>query len=236
MIFFFVGDIISVRFCPFSLFFETGNRFFDMLKIRDKNGKTEEEFLREYDVTRYFRPSVTVDAVLVKPRQNGGKILLIKRGGHPYISDWAFPGGFVEEDEPCEFAAQRELFEETGIKDVPLKQLVAASTPGRDPRWRNITIVFFAEVDCEKEAAGGDDAAMAEWFDFDCSFYGSGENETCRIGFTGGEFRFECELGVKRDAFGDVDLNNTVIIRRGALAFDHAKIVCLLADRLRRGE
>ena len=72
-----------------------------MESVKDKNGKTEEQFLREYDVTRYFRPSVTVDAVLYVPAARGGRVLLIKRGGHPFIGGWAFPGGFVDEDEPC---------------------------------------------------------------------------------------------------------------------------------------
>ena len=102
-----------------------------MAQLKDKNGKTEQEFLREYDVTRYFRPSVTVDAVLYLPSAHGGKVLLIKRGGHPYLGLFAFPGGFVDENEDCETAVARELFEETGISNVPLRQLVAASTPGR---------------------------------------------------------------------------------------------------------
>lgn len=222
-----------IIFLSVSVYSEQTIAFSDMEMIKDKNGKTEAEFLREYDVTQYFRPSVTVDAVLVKPHSGGGKILLIKRGGHPFISHWAFPGGFVEEDEPCEVAAPRELFEETGIRGVPLKQLVTASTPERDPRWRNITVVFFAEVDGEIEAVGGDDAAFAEWFDFNCSF-DKGERETARIKFDGKGVKFECVLDVARDAFGDVDLNNTVIIERGALAFDHAKIVCYIADRMMR--
>ena len=48
-----------------------------MESVKDKNGKTEEQFLREYDVTRYFRPSVTVDAVLYVPAARGGRVLLI---------------------------------------------------------------------------------------------------------------------------------------------------------------
>ncbi|MDE5593364.1 MAG: NUDIX hydrolase, partial [Clostridiales bacterium] len=133
---------------------------------RDKNGKTEAEFLRDYDVSQYFRPSVTVDAVLYRAlAENVLRVLMIKRGGHPFIGMYAFPGGFVEKDESCEVAVSRELQEETGIEGLPLGQLTTVSTPDRDPRWRNITVVYAAEVAGDIGLVAGDDAADAKWFD-----------------------------------------------------------------------
>ena len=194
--------------------------------LKDKNGKTEAEFLRGYDVTKYFRPSVTVDAVLYRVQKNGIKVLLIERGGHPFIGDYAFPGGFVESDEPCEAAVARELFEETGIKGVALRQLVTASTPGRDPRWRNITVVFCAEVKEIPQAQAGDDAAAAKWFDIVCDGNGG-------FKLTAKDEEFTCKLDVVRDAYGKIDLNNTKIVERGKLAFDHAKLIYYLIDTLK---
>lgn len=194
---------------------------------RDKNGKTEAEFLRDYDVSQYFRPSVTVDAVLYRAlAENALRILMIKRGGHPYIGMYAFPGGFVEKDESCEVAVARELEEETGVKDIPLKQLVTASTPDRDPRWRNITVVYTAEVNDNIRFAAGDDAADAEWFDVRLS----GNTLT----FTAGGEKFDCTLDITYDEFGRVDINNTKIVNRGQCAFDHAKIICYLLNELKR--
>lgn len=193
---------------------------------RDKNGKTEAEFLRDYDVTKYFRPSVTVDAVLYEKTAGGIKILMIERGGHPYIGTYAFPGGFVESDEPCESAAARELFEETGISDVKLRQLVTASTPGRDPRWRNITVVFCAEVTGEIAATAGDDAAKTKWFDV---VREGGKMTFCAAD---GE-KFACKLDIVRDAFGMTDINETAIEERGKTAFDHVKIISYLMDTLK---
>lgn len=191
----------------------------------DKNGKTEAEFLRDYDVTKYFRPSVTVDGVLYRPLGEGrARILLIKRGGHPFLGCYAFPGGFVEKDEPCEVAAMRELKEETGITDVALRQLVVASTPDRDPRWRNITAVFAARVTDDVAALAGDDASDAKWFDV--SIDGS------RLDFSADGESFSAALDIKRDAFGKVDLNNTRITERGRTAFDHAKIIYLLLEEV----
>lgn len=200
-----------------------------MDKAFDKNGKTEEQFLREYDVTKYFRPSVTVDSLIYRPEPHGGKLLLIKRGGHPFIGDWAFPGGFVDENEPCAVAARRELTEETGIANIPCRQLVTVSTPGRDPRWRNITVVYCARVDGEIAAVGGDDASDAKWFDFSVDINGS----TAVITFTGGGEKFESKLKIVRDEFGQIDLDKTEIAERGRLGFDHAKIVLYLFEATR---
>lgn len=36
-------------------------------------------------------------------------VLLIQRGGHPFLGDWALPGGFVRPTETVGEAAVREL-------------------------------------------------------------------------------------------------------------------------------
>ena len=114
-----------------------------MSQLIDKNGKTEERFLREYDVTQYFRPSVTADAALcVRDRADGGKILLIERGGHPFIGMYAFPGGFTEKDEPCEQTAVRELEEETGYKAKLVHAFDLYPSPGYTDE---IIHIYFAE-------------------------------------------------------------------------------------------
>lgn len=195
---------------------------------KDRNGKTEQEFLRDYDVTKYFRPSVTVDAVLYRVMSSDTiKLFMIRRGGHPFIGTYAFPGGFVEKDEPCEDAVLRELKEETAISGVKLRQLVTVSTPDRDPRWRNITVVYCGEVNADISFAAGDDAAEAKWFTVkrlgNMLFFAS-ENKS-----------FTCSLDIIRDGFGHIDINKTKILDRGLVAFDHAKIICYLMDELARG-
>ena len=42
------------------------------------------------------------------------KILLVKRKKDPFKENWAIPGGFLEDEEPLEAGATRELKEETG--------------------------------------------------------------------------------------------------------------------------
>jgi 8-oxo-dGTP diphosphatase len=111
------------------------------------------------------RPMVTADALVFAVCGGRKSVLLIKRGNDPYKGLWAVPGGFLEMDEELETAAKRELFEETGIEGVELKQMHTFGTIGRDPRGRQITVVFTGTVDKEIKATAGDDAAEAKWFD-----------------------------------------------------------------------
>src|SRR5579859_606689 len=118
-----------------------------------------------YDASKYERPSVTVDVVMMSLRQRDLQVLLVKRRSWPYEGMWAIPGGFVNMDESLETAARRELQEETSVQDVYLEQLYTFGDPGRDPRTRVITVVYFALLDSERlQVKAGDDAADVSWF------------------------------------------------------------------------
>ncbi|MCS6844788.1 MAG: NUDIX hydrolase [Caldilineales bacterium] len=114
----------------------------------------------------YPRPSVTVDIVLFTRRNGQPHVLLIRRRRPPFADHWALPGGFIEMDETLEQSAGRELWEETGLRDVPLEQLYTFGDPGRDPRGRVISVAYVAEIPSEQAAgvAAGDDAADAAWW------------------------------------------------------------------------
>lgn len=62
-----------------------------------------------------------------------GKILLLKRSGEssrPH--SWDFPGGGVDAGESFEFAAKRELYEETGLGLYDLQPLGSVYTKEND--------------------------------------------------------------------------------------------------------
>ena len=111
----------------------------------------------------YPRPNLTVDLVLIatEPRP---RILLIRRKGEPFAGHWAFPGGFVEENEPLETAARRELKEETGIEVMDLEQLGTFGDPDRDPRGWTVSVAFLGRVDAATlTPVAADDAAEVGW-------------------------------------------------------------------------
>lgn len=115
----------------------------------------------------YPRPAFSADTVAFRDGASGREVLLIRRGGEPYVGRWALPGGFVEEMERPVEAARRELAEETGLRPTgELAQLGAYADPGRDPRGWIVTVVYTVELAPGEDAtvAGGDDASEAAWF------------------------------------------------------------------------
>ena len=135
---------------------------------RDAQSKmplTDEARAHHYDPSKYERPSVAVDVVMMTLHQKDLQVLLVKRRSWPFEGMWAIPGGFVEIDESLEDAAKRELREETSVQDVYIEQLYTFGDPGRDPRTRVITVVYFALLDGEQlRIKAADDAADVGWF------------------------------------------------------------------------
>lgn len=111
----------------------------------------------------YPRPAVTVDVVLFRRLEGRLEVLLVQRGSEPYAGRWAFPGGYVEEMEPLESAATRELREETGVSEIDLRQIGAFGDPGRDPRGHTISVAFAGFLGHAVEVKGADDAREARW-------------------------------------------------------------------------
>ena len=117
----------------------------------------------------YPRPALTVDVVALAGVGDAMSVLLVRRGQEPFRGRWALPGGFVDEYEPLEDAARRELSEETGLTaDTPLRQVGTFGDPGRDPRGWTVSVALLLELPGEAPAvAGADDADEAAWHRLD---------------------------------------------------------------------
>ena len=136
-----------------------------MKEKRDKKGLTEREAIERYKSKNYPRPALTADVVMLSETGDELKILLIERGGHPFLGYLALPGGFADENEPVEETARRELMEETGIDNRDIKLVGIYSRPGRDPRGWVVSAAFMAKVDFDKvKPVAADDAASAAWY------------------------------------------------------------------------
>lgn len=124
--------------------------------------------LNGYDVSKYERPSVAVDVLLFTIEDGQLKVLLVKRNEEPFKDSWSLPGGFVNMDESIEAAAERELKEESGVKDIYMEQLYTFGDPKRDPRTRVISITYLALATKENwNLHSSGDASMAKFFAVD---------------------------------------------------------------------
>ncbi len=124
----------------------------------------------------YPRPMLTVDAIIYRQNADEIEILFIKRGNNPYKDMWALPGGFVDMYEDLVEAVKREVKEETRLKTIEFKQFRAYGKPGRDPRGRNVAIVFFGECKKNQQAKAGDDASDTKWIKFKTNEYYPSQN------------------------------------------------------------
>ncbi|MFM8361630.1 MAG: NUDIX hydrolase, partial [Haliscomenobacter sp.] len=94
----------------------------------------------------FFKSAFTVDNVIFGFDEGDLKVLLIKRGEEPYLGYWALPGYFVYPDEDLDTAAQRVLFELTGLRNVYLEQVHSFGEVERHAFGRVITVAYFSLI------------------------------------------------------------------------------------------
>lgn len=126
---------------------------------------SEEEYLKNYDATRYPAPLVTVDSVLFTLRQQTLCVLLVKRASQPHQGRWGLPGGFIDiaRDASTRDTALRKLTEKTGVSPSWLEQLDTFSGPQRDPRGWSLTIAWYALIAWADCAPHVDSVSDAQW-------------------------------------------------------------------------
>ena len=109
---------------------------------------------------------IAVDAIVFGYADNKLNVLLINQKFGALKSKWALVGGFVKDNETLNDAVNRELQEETGIKVNYLEQLYTfGDNVNRDPRFRVISVAYFALVNSTKLVLKADsDAEDAKWF------------------------------------------------------------------------
>lgn len=94
----------------------------------------------------HFDSVFTVDCIIFGFDEGELKILLIERNEEPFKGWFALPGYFVEKTEAIETAAQRILYESTGLKGIYMEQFYTFGALGRHPQGRVITVAYYAMI------------------------------------------------------------------------------------------
>ncbi len=91
-------------------------------------------------------PWVAVDVVVFTLNRRVLQCLLVQVKEGPFVGKWAFPGGLVRAEESLDQAAEREVYERTGIRNGYLEQLYTFGKPERDPATRVVSASYLALV------------------------------------------------------------------------------------------
>lgn len=215
----------------------------------------EKEYLQEYNVGNYERPSVTSDILIFttddKPQENqrkvpkkGLQVLLINRDTYPDINQWSIPGGFVNLDESIEDGAKRKLKEKTGIDNVYIEQLYTFGDVNRDIRTRVISVAYMALIEKESiKYSSSEDKKESKWFWIEKKLVNSKRNEATIINdyileLTSEDETIHISYKIKEEISKDLLKEQSEIYTldensSNKLAFDHYKIIDYALERMR---
>lgn len=121
--------------------------------------------MKQQYIYDYPRPAVTTDCVIFGFDESELKILLVERAVEPFKGKWSLPGGFVSMEETADECAERILRKETNLKRIFMEQLYTFSKVGRDPRFRVISIGYYALVKLsDYQPRAGTAVSNIKWF------------------------------------------------------------------------
>jgi len=203
-----------------------------------KDNKNEEEFLKDYDSSKFEKLSMTTDILLLSVsdekqdnyRKTDNKkmsLLLVKRNNYPFKNKWCLPGGFLNPlRETLEECAKRVLLEETSLKNIYLEQLFTFDDLNRDPRMRVVSTSFIALID--KNKLGYKVNENACWFDIDINETDNVVDVTLDNGIETLTFKIKKELKHKTTERFEYS-----ILENSNIAFDHSKVILSGIERLK---
>lgn len=203
----------------------------------NKEYQSEEEFLKEYDSSKFEKLSMTVDTLIfsVADEEVGNyrklpekkfSILLVKRDNYPFKDKWCLPGGFIGIQETLEDAAKRILKHETNLQDIYMEQLYTFGAVDRDPRMRVVSVSYIALVD--KNRLKDHLSDNASWFQMNILE----DKEEIQVQFDNGIENFSIKIK-KVLKSPTSDRYEYVVTKNDKLAFDHAKVIVSGISRLK---
>ena len=89
---------------------------------------------------------LSVDCIIFGFDEGKLKILIGRRKMDPGRGEWSLYGGFVRSDESINDAANRVLYDLTGLRNLYMRQVGAFGSVDRDPGERVISIAYYALI------------------------------------------------------------------------------------------
>ena len=211
------------------------------MEISDEDKK----FLELYSDSIYEKPSVTVDAVILrlvdKETNNYRKlpekklqVYLLNRKYSPFKDKFAIVGTFIDLNNELAKTMKLCVESKVGLENFYYEQLYTFGEKQRDPRTRVLSVSYMLLTNQSKLHGG-------EWFDIDLN------NGKIKLESFDNGYRSEREVGIILTS-GDTVLKNNLIVKsekkgiervsevevvNSDIAFDHIKIIYYALNRLK---
>ena len=111
----------------------------------------------------YQKVLVSVDCIIFGFDDGELKVLIGKRKMSPGCGQWSLYGGFVGSDEGIDDAADRVLYQLTGLKNIYMRQVGAFGKVDRDPGERVISIAYYALINVKDYDSRQQELHGLEW-------------------------------------------------------------------------
>jgi 8-oxo-dGTP diphosphatase len=117
--------------------------------------------------TQYYsehpRFHVAVDCIIFGFDSGELKLLIHKRQMEPLKGHWSLFGGFLKEGESLDDAANRILYELTGLEHIYMEELQSYGDIDRDPAGRVISVAYYALIPAHRYSEGYSGKYGATW-------------------------------------------------------------------------
>lgn len=205
----------------------------------------DKKFLELYSDSEYEKPSVTVDAVIFRLRdqeennyrklpQKKLEVYLTKRNYSPFKNAYSVVGTFIDLKEELEKTMKLCVLNKVKLNNFYSEQLYTFGDKGRDPRTRVLSVSYMLLTNENEKIENG------EWFDIDIDSKKTTKltengyiiEENVKITLKNENITLENELKI------DIEKNNLTEIKKistinSHLAFDHLKLIYYATERLK---
>ncbi len=206
----------------------------------------DKKFLELYSDSKYQKPSVTVDAVILRmiDKENDNyrklpekklQVFLTYRKYPPFVDHYAVVGTFIDLNNTLEHTLDLCVKNKISLNNFYKEQLFTFGDKQRDPRTRVLSVSYLLLTNAEESLSNG------EWFDFEIK---QTENKTevlndgyavekdIIITLRNGETILNNHLKLKINSSG-LKMEKVLEIVSSDLAFDHIKLIYFALDRLK---